>query len=97
MAIELHAELRAELGKEKMKKLRGANRLPANIYGGKFEPRLISLDLHNTELLLKEHGKNGDYAVVLEGQSFPVRIQEVATEPVHKHLLHIDFVVRSDA
>lgn len=97
MAIDLVAEPRAELGKEKMKKLRAANRLPANIYGAQLEsPRAVTLDLHKTELLLKAHGKNADYAVVLEGKTYPVKIQEVKSEPIYKHLLHLDLLVRAD-
>ena len=57
-----------------MSKLRAVNRLPANIYGGLLkEPRAITLDSHETELLLKEHGKKADYAIVLEGQTYPVQ------------------------
>lgn len=97
MAIELIAEPRTELGKEKMSKLRAVNRLPANLHGGLLkEPRAITLDLHQTELLLKEHGKRAEYAVVLEGQTFSVEIQEIAAEPIYKHLLHIDFLVRGN-
>lgn len=97
MAIELVAEPRTELGKEKMSKLRAVNRLPANIYGGLLkEPRAITLDLHQTELLLKEHGKKADYAIVLEGQTYPVQIQEINAEPIYKSLQHIDFLVRGN-
>ncbi len=97
MAIELTAEPRTELGKEKMSKLRAVNKLPANIYGGPLqESRAITLDLHQVELLLKEHGKRAEYAVVLEGQTYPVQIQEIAAEPIYKHLLHIDFLVRGN-
>jgi large subunit ribosomal protein L25 len=97
MAIELSALPRTELGKQEMKKLRAENRLPANIYGGELTaPRAITLDLHETELMLREHGKKGDFAVVLEGRTYPVQIQEVEKEPLYKHLLHIDFVVRSN-
>jgi large subunit ribosomal protein L25 len=97
MAIEMSALPRTELGKQQMKKLRADNRLPANIYGGEIkEPRAITLDLHETELALRQHGKKGDFAVVLEGKTYPVQIQEVEKEPIYKHLLHIDFVVRSN-
>lgn len=97
MAIELSALARTELGKEQMKKLRAVNRLPANIYGGELkESRAITLDLHETELMLKAHGKKGDFAVVLDGTTYPVQIQQVEKEPIYKHLLHIDFVVRSN-
>lgn len=97
MVIELVAEPRTELGKEKCKKLRAQNRLPANIYGGQLpEPQAISLDLHATEKLVKDHGKEAEYAVVLGGEKYPVRIQEIQFEPVLRHFEHLDFVVLND-
>lgn len=97
MAIELAAERRTELGKEECKKLRAANKLPANIYGGSLkESRAISLDLHETEKTIKANGKGADYAVVLEGQTYTVRIQEIRYEPIHKGFQHLDFVVSAN-
>lgn len=97
MAIELVAEPRTELGKEKCKKLRTQNRLPANIYGGGLEqPQAISLDLHATEKLIKDHGRQAEYTVVLGGEKYPVRIEEIQFEPVLRHFEHVDFVVLSN-
>ncbi len=97
MSIELMAEPRAELGKEKCLKLRAANRLPANIYGGSLpEARPISLDLHATELVVKQHGKSADYSVALEGVTYRVRLEEVRYDPLTKGFQHLDFVVRAD-
>jgi ribosomal protein L25 (general stress protein Ctc) len=97
MAIELVAEPRTELGKEKCKKLRAQNRLPGNIYGGRLpQPQAISLDLHATEKLIKDHGKQADYAVVLAGERYPVRIEQIHFEPVMRNFEHVDFVVLDD-
>ena len=97
MAIELVAEPRTELGKEKMKKLRAQNKLPGNIYGGSLqEPQAIVLDLHETEKTIKDNGKNADYVVVLGGEKYPVRIEEIHFEPIHRGFQHVDFVVLSD-
>jgi len=97
MAIELVAEPRAELGKELCKKLRAQNRLPANVYGGGLpEPRAISFDLHETEKVIKDHGRDAEYELVLEGQKYPVKIQEIELEPIYKEFLHIDLLVKND-
>ena len=97
MAIELIAEPRSEFGKEKMKKLRADNILPGNIYGGPLaEPKAIQLDLHACEQLIQANGKSADYAVVLEGQTYPVRIEEIRYEPIYRGFLHLDFVVKTD-
>lgn len=94
MAIELVAEPRSELGKEKMKKLRQQNILPGNIYGGSMQaPQAISLDLHETEKVIKDNGKAAEYIVVLGGEKYPVRIQEIHFEPIHRGFQHVDFVV----
>ena len=97
MAIELRAEPRAERGKELCKKLRANDVLPGNIYGGPLkEPRAISFPLHETEILLRDNGRDAEYVVLLEGESYPVRIQEAKTEPIYKNFLHLDLVVKSD-
>lgn len=97
MAIELAAEPRAEFGKEKCLKLRAVNKLPANIYGGPLpEARAICLDLHSTELTVKHNGKSAEYAVLLEGTSYPVRLQEIHYDPLTKRFKHLDFVVKAN-
>ena len=97
MAIELKAEPRTELGKELCKKLRANGVLPGNVYGGPLkEPRAVSFPLGETEKLLKTNGRDADYVVVLEGESYPVRIQEAKTEPIYKGFLHLDLVVKTD-
>jgi ribosomal protein L25 (general stress protein Ctc) len=97
MTIELMAEPRAELGKEKCHKLRAANKLPGNIYGGPLpEARPINLDLHATELLVKRNGKHADYTVTLEGVTYAVRLEEVRYDPLSHGFQHLDFVVRAD-
>ena len=97
MAIVLVAEPRTDLGKEKCKKLRAANKLPANIYGGPLsESRAISLDLHETQKTIKANGKSAEYAVELEGETYPVRIQEIRYEPIYKGFQHVDFVVMAN-
>ena len=97
MAIELVAEPRSEFGKEKMKKLRAANRLPGNLYGGDLkEPRALSLDLHATELVVKKNGKSAEYVLTFEGKTYPVKIEEVRYEPLQKRFQHLDMVVKQD-
>lgn len=97
MTIELIAEPRSEFGKEKCKKLREDNKLPGNIYGGPLkEPRAITLDLTETEKLIKTNGKHADYSVKLEDDTFAVRIQEIRYEPILKSFQHVDFVVQNN-
>lgn len=97
MVIELKAEQRTDFGKEKCAKLRAANKLPGNIYGGPLaEPQAINLDLHETEKVIKANGKSAQYAVVLDDNTYAVRIQEIRYEPLHKRFQHVDFVVEGD-
>jgi ribosomal protein L25 (general stress protein Ctc) len=95
MALILKAEPRTEFGKEKCAKLRRNNRLPGNVYGGPFgiEPRAISFNLHETELLIKRNGKSSEYELEFEGSTYPVKIQEVGYEPVYKNFRHLDLLI----
>ena len=93
MAIELAAERRTEIGKPS-RAVRTSGRMLANIYGGPLQESLaITLDQKSAERLLREHGKSAAYTVSLEGQVYPVKVQEVQIHSVRKQILHVDFVV----
>jgi len=93
MAIELAAQRRTEIGKA-ARAARKSGRLLANIYGLGFDaPVAISLDQHTAERTLRENGKRAEYAVVLDGTTYPVRLQEVQINALRKLILHVDFVV----
>lgn len=93
MAVELAAERRTEIGKASRAARKGG-RLLGNIYGGSFsEPVAISLDQKSAERLLRENGKSATYTVSLDGQTYPVKLQEVQVNALRKLILHVDFVV----
>lgn len=97
MPVELSAELRTEFGKEKCKKLREQKILPGNVYGGPLkEPKAIQFNMLETEKLVTANGKHGDYVLLVGGETYPVRIQEVRYEPIYKRFQHLDLVVKDN-
>ncbi len=93
MAIELAAQRRTEIGKAS-RAVRAGGRMLANIHGGPFrDAAAITLDQKTAEKLLRDNGKKAEYTVSLDGQSYPVRIQEVQIQTLKKMILHVDFVV----
>jgi large subunit ribosomal protein L25 len=94
MVVTLNATLRAEYGKEKMKKLRASGKIPAVAYGpGLEEPLHLMLDAIVTRKTLTEGGKDAEYELVVGSKKYPVLLQEVQRHPVSGDLLHLDFYI----
>jgi large subunit ribosomal protein L25 len=97
MPVELTAQPRTELGKQKNKQMRKVNRLPATIYGKGIEGSLsIEMDLKETEKTIRATGKTADYTLLLDGKSYPVAVKEVQRDLIRKTFVHVDFFVRND-
>jgi len=91
----LKARPRAEIGKEAVRKLRAAGRIPAVIYGKEMESRGLSLDLQETEYLFQRIAvENTILDLVIEGDDEPVQtlIREIQSYPHKPGLLHVDFL-----
>lgn len=94
MVVTLNASLRADYGKEKMKKLRAGGKIPAVAYGpGLEEPLHLMLDTIVTRKALTEGGKDAEYELVIGSKKYPVLLQEVQRDPVSGDLLHLDFYI----
>jgi large subunit ribosomal protein L25 len=92
MVVTLNASTRAEYGKEKMKKLRAAGKVPAVAYGaGLEEPLHLILDAAVLKKSLTEGGKDADFELVVGKKKYAVLIQEVQRDPVSGDFLHLDF------
>jgi len=103
--INLKAEIREELGKEAVKKLRRRNLIPAVVYKGK---RALSIKVPSEGLLEAIHTKAGENAVInLQVEGAPKQsgkdaarpkasartaiIKEIQYHPVRGDILHVDF------
>ena len=98
MVVTLNASTRAEYGKEKMKKLRAAGKVPAVAYGhGLEEPLHLILEAAVLKKSLAEGGKDADYELAVGKKKYPVLIQEVQRDPVSGDFLHLDFYLPATA
>jgi large subunit ribosomal protein L25 len=101
MQAELVAAPREEKGKEAVKKMRNAGRIPAVLYGHGFDTILISLDERAFKTLLRhEKGLHGLLNLKVEGGkggAHTVVVKELQRDPIKDHILHVDFQkIRSD-
>ncbi len=86
---------RSNPGKNESRRLRRNEMVPAIVYGGKKEPRVIAVD---PKLLLKilrsEAGANTIFQLNLKGtdQRRHVMIKEYQVDPIKGSLLHVDLV-----
>lgn len=92
--IVLQAAQRSEVGKNASRRLRAAGRLPVAVYGEGLEP--VSASIVGRELgalLRSEAGRHAIFTLAIEGgESSPVKIQKIDTDPVTSKILHLDLV-----
>jgi large subunit ribosomal protein L25 len=93
--VKLKAEVREGTRKGVTRKLRAAGKLPAVVYGVGAEALSLTLDAHETDLLLRSIARQ-DVVVNLEiaGQEAPVatQVKEIQTHPYRPQILHVDFL-----
>lgn len=89
---KLEAEIRKVTGR-KVKDLRKAGIIPANIYGKKVKSLAVQLPLKNFEKVFTEVGETGLLELVVAGEekTRPVLIHNVQLDPLTSQPLHADF------
>jgi len=88
----LSAAGRTDTGKGVARKLRAAGRLPGVIYGHAREPRSLSLDTHELDLLLEKVSyRTTVFELSLDGTKSNALIREIQRHPYRKEILHVDF------
>ena len=98
--LVVEAEVRSEVGKGAMHRLRAAGALPAVVYGAGEDPVKLSLNLKEFGHAL--HSIGGEHAVVdlkmgSDGTLQTVLIKSVQHHPMDDHAVHVDFLrVRMD-
>ncbi len=94
-SVPLTAYARSVAGRNAVKKLRGAGRIPTVIYGGKSPSQTLELNQREIDKLIAHSASENilvDLAV--EGDARPARlalVQEVQHDPITREVLHIDF------
>ena len=92
--MELKVQARSVLGK-KVKQLRRAGVVPANIYGKGLDSVAIQVDAPELKQLLLDTGRNAIIQVSVAGKgkaaSHDVMVRNIARDPVTGGILHVDF------
>ena len=94
--VSLKATVRAEKGKQAVKKLRGRGFIPAVVYHRGDEPVSISVaDKEISRIIRSAEGENVLINLTIEKEKNskprPVIIKEVQHDPVKRSILHVDF------
>jgi large subunit ribosomal protein L25 len=89
--IEIAAEPRDVIGKA-AHRLSAEGKLPAVLYGATTQPQPLSLDRHETEMLLKAHGSGATlvHVSIAGGKPINAVIKEVQHDPVKGTVQHLD-------
>lgn len=93
-SIELQAATRTTTGNSPARALRREGRVPAILYGPATEPRLLSVVIRDMETIFKDSSVSRSiFNLVIDGgkESKAAMIKELQTNPVDRHLVHIDF------
>lgn len=90
--IKLDVQERQEYGKEKVKKIRAKDLIPAVIYGQNIDPISISVDYKTLEKFLNTgNGRYNLYSVTIKKKKIDIMIYDLQLHPIGKKILHIDF------
>ncbi len=92
--VVLKATRRSVTGKQ-VKTLRRQGRLPAVLYGHGFEPVAISLDAHESSLILPGLSSSTIVTIDLDGEQHAALVRERQKDYIKNTFLHIDFQVVS--
>ena len=88
--FKLVGTVRTKFGKGASRQARFAGQTPAVIYGHKAETRHITVDAHESGLILRH--KNALIEVTIEGKPELVLVKAVSKDPVTQIIEHIDLV-----
>jgi len=92
--IELKAAPRTTKGNSPARAMRREGNVPAVLYGPKSNPKIISVNAHEFETILKKGGLGRaivNLSIEGESKAKPVMITELQSHPVSNRLLHVDF------
>jgi large subunit ribosomal protein L25 len=92
--VVLKATHRNVTGKQ-VKSLRRQGRLPGVLYGHGFEPVAISLNAHETSLVLPGLSSSSIVTVDLDGEQHAVLVRERQKDYIRNAYIHVDFQVVS--
>jgi large subunit ribosomal protein L25 len=93
--VLIKADRRASTGKGVARKIRGAGRIPAVLYGGNVEPVSITILLKDWERITRHMKRNVILDMEIHGgesvENRPVMVKEVQRDGLGTRVMHIDF------
>jgi len=90
-SVVIKATKRTVTGKQ-VKQLRRAGQLPAVIYGAGFESTPVSLEAHESSLLLPKLTASSLISIELDGKIIPVLMRQTQKNYIRNEYTHIDFL-----
>src|SRR5688572_25674463 len=91
ISFELGAEFRNDQGKGASRRLRREGKVPAVLYGGKTDPRALSVDhVKLLQLLDNERFYSTILGVRIGAETQPVILKDVQRHPAKNAIVHID-------
>jgi large subunit ribosomal protein L25 len=88
---QLNVVKRETLGK-KVKAMRRAGAVPANIYGRHVDSLAVAVQFDELRNLLRHHNRNDILYLQVDGEERPTFMREVQRNPVSDKILHVDFL-----
>ena len=88
--LQLQATKREVIGR-KVGTLRGQGILPGVLYGKKFDAVPVQVDYKDFFKVYEEVGQSAIVELKVNGESYPVVINDVSKDPVKDNILHVDF------
>ncbi len=89
--FELIAEARDEQGKGASRRLRRSGRIPAILYGGRTEPKALTLDHNKVQLALEqERFYSSIITIQVSGQAQAALLRDVQRHPWKNQIVHLD-------
>jgi len=87
----IQANLRTEVGKNKIKYIRTQGYVPAVIYGHNKETRALKLDRKQMDRFLMYHSKGSTLDIEINGKAAMVVLKDFQRKGLKDQLIHVDF------
>lgn len=90
--LSLAAQSRTEKGKNAARRLRAAGQIPATVYGGGSESISTTIAKLEFAALLRKHGRNKIFTLLVDGAPTTVKIAELQLDPIRGYIVHADLM-----
>jgi large subunit ribosomal protein L25 len=90
MSYRLNAEIREEIGKNKAKKIRKENEIPAIIYERNREPIPVKIDSIEFMKVFREAGTSNVIDLSVGNETMLVIIKSIQKDPIKANIIHVD-------